>query len=62
MISFHLLGIQYSKYSTDAAQQKHVFKPLKNENTKDVYRTCKLCYQKISASRGREVARKANPT
>ena len=42
--------------------QDHVLEPLINEqNNKEIFRTCKICYQTISAQQGRDVARRKNP-
>ena len=41
--------------------QVHVPESLINEQNKEIFRTCKICYQTISAQQGRDEARKKNP-
>ena len=42
-------------------KQRHILVPLKNANNKEVYRTCKWCYQKLSDLQGRAAAKKKDP-
>ncbi len=60
LLALALLDFRTTERYIRGKGQNHVLLLLKNDQNKEIYRSCKICYQNASASHGRAAARKVN--